>query len=142
TSDTEEDNSDEQHAFCPDIHREKIIQMMVNHLNAHPMIPGYSVPTRDRIRYWAVKEMYLYCVKNELREVWVYMWENWYRPGRWELWAHSVHKDLPVLQTTMMVEAHWCKIKNNFLHHFHKPCVDFLIWILTAKLAPIYYQKL
>ncbi|KIK58260.1 hypothetical protein GYMLUDRAFT_60821 [Collybiopsis luxurians FD-317 M1] len=95
-SDTEED-SDEWHAFCPDIYHKKIIQMMVSHLNAHPMIHGYSAPTRDRICYWAVKEMYLYCVKNELSEVWAYMWENWYRPGRWELWACSVHKDLPVL---------------------------------------------
>ena len=36
----------------------------------------------------------------------------------------------------------WRKIKRDFLHHFHKPRLDLLVWILVKKLAPIYYRKL
>ena len=36
----------------------------------------------------------------------------------------------------------WRKIKHDFLHHFHKPRLDLLVWILVKKLAPTYYRKL
>ena len=49
----------------------------------------------------------LYCVVNDLREVWAYLWGNWYRPGRWELWARSSHEKIVVLKTTMILEAQY-----------------------------------
>ena len=36
----------------------------------------------------------------------------------------------------------WWWIKKDFLHHFHTPRPDLLVWILTVKLAPVYYRKL
>ncbi|KIJ32252.1 hypothetical protein M422DRAFT_265902 [Sphaerobolus stellatus SS14] len=54
-------------SFCPSIYQEKIIQMMERHLCAHPLIPGYSAPTKEGIRAWSVKEMYTFCVKYNLR---------------------------------------------------------------------------
>jgi hypothetical protein len=36
----------------------------------------------------------------------------------------------------------WRRIKRDFLHHFHKPRLDLLVWILITKLAPNYYRKL
>ena len=36
----------------------------------------------------------------------------------------------------------WRHIKHDFLHHFHCPRIDLLIWILITKLAPTYYTKL
>ena len=36
----------------------------------------------------------------------------------------------------------WRCIKKNFLHHFHKPHLNLLVWILITKLAPTYYWKL
>jgi hypothetical protein len=36
----------------------------------------------------------------------------------------------------------WRRIKKDFLHHFHKPRLDLLVWILVVKLAPTYYRKL
>ena len=36
----------------------------------------------------------------------------------------------------------WRRIKSDFLHHFHNPRVDLLVWILVTKLAPSYYKKL
>ena len=36
----------------------------------------------------------------------------------------------------------WRRIKHDFLHHFHMPRCDLLVWILITKLAPTYYRKL
>ena len=36
----------------------------------------------------------------------------------------------------------WCKIKQHYLEHFHKPRLDLLVYTLIKKLAPMYYQKL
>ena len=53
----------------------------------------------------AVKEMYEYCHANDLREVWAYLWENWYRTGRWEIWVRSAHNEIPTVKTTMVMES-------------------------------------
>ena len=91
--------------FCPVEFRDPIIKLVESHLCAHPLIPGYSAPTPAGIREWAVKQMYEFCHKHELPEVWAYLWENWYRPGRWEIWARSCNPCIPVLRTTMMLES-------------------------------------
>jgi hypothetical protein len=148
-----------QRTFCPLEHRQPIIDLIEAHLCAHPLIPGYSAPTKEGIHEWAVKQMYEYCYANDLREAWAYLWENWYRTGRWELWARSCFPEIPVLKTTMILESQsvfsvmivylfthlrisWRRIKKDFLHHFHKPRLDLLVWILIVKLAPVYYRKL
>jgi hypothetical protein len=100
----EEDDA-QSHVFCPSSHRPKITEMLERHFCAHPLIPGYSAPTPAGIREWAVRQMYTFCVENDLREVWAYLWENWYRPGRWELWARAANPEIPVLKTTMIMES-------------------------------------
>jgi hypothetical protein len=46
-------------------------------------------------------------------------------------------------RTTLTFEYYsWRRIKHDFLHHFHSPRVDLLVWILVTKLAPTYYRKL
>jgi len=80
--------------------------MMERHFCAHPLIPGYSAPTPEGIKSWAVKQMYGFCVHNDLPNLWAYLWENWYRHGRWELWARSGEpREIPHLKTTMFVEG-------------------------------------
>ncbi|KAJ6558978.1 hypothetical protein B0H10DRAFT_2369275 [Mycena sp. CBHHK59/15] len=128
--------------FCPAMYREPIVNMMEKHYCAHPLLPGYAPPSPEGIKRWAVMQMYKFCVEHALREVWAYLWENWYRSSRWELWARSVHPEIPVLKTTMILESHWRRIKHDFLHHFHMPRCDLLVWILIVKLAPTYYRKL
>lgn len=91
--------------FCEPEHHEPIINMMERHFCAHPLIPGFSLPTPAGIKEWAVRKMYNYCVEHDLREVWAYLWENWYRKGRWELWARAPHPLIPRLKTTMMMES-------------------------------------
>jgi hypothetical protein len=95
----------ERRTFCPDEHRRPICDIIERHYCAHPLIPGYSSPTPEGIREWAVKQIYNYCVSHDLREVWAYLWENWYRQGRWELWARSCHPQIAKLKTTMILEA-------------------------------------
>jgi hypothetical protein len=65
-----------QHTFCPLEHRSNIVEMMEWNLCAHPLIPGYSAPTG--IKAWAVKQMYKFCFKHDLPNLWAYLWENWY----------------------------------------------------------------
>jgi hypothetical protein len=91
--------------FCPAEFREAIVDMIEAHLCTHPSIPRVSHPSALGIREWAVREMYQYCIKNSLQEVWAYLWENWYRLGRWELWARSVYDEIPRLKTTMIMET-------------------------------------
>ncbi|EGO20838.1 hypothetical protein SERLADRAFT_417908 [Serpula lacrymans var. lacrymans S7.9] len=95
----------EKRTFCPKNHREKIIDMMERYFCAHPLIPGYSHPSRRGICDWAVKQMYQFCIVNDLHEACAYLWENWYRLERWELWAQSYHDEIPVLKATMILES-------------------------------------
>ncbi|KAJ7214419.1 hypothetical protein GGX14DRAFT_360171 [Mycena pura] len=138
----EQEAKSTRRTFCGTVHRDPIRTMMKPQAFAHPLIPGYCHPSKEGIKYWAVKQAYDYCVEHDLREVWAYLWENWYRSGRWELWARSAHPTIPRLRTTMICESHWRRIKHDFLHHFHSPRIDLLVWILVTKLAPTYYRKL
>lgn len=110
TSTTEDEPNEEvtngRHTFCPMEHRDAVVEMMEHHLCAHPLIPGYSAPTPEGIKAWAVKQVYDFCVLRDLPNLWAYLWENWYRRGRWELWARCLEpKEIPRLKTTMIVEA-------------------------------------
>ncbi|KAG1835918.1 hypothetical protein DFJ58DRAFT_610693, partial [Suillus subalutaceus] len=131
-----------RHTFCSSEFREHVIEMMERHFCAHPLIPGYSHPSAAGIRQWAVRQMYTFCREHDLCELWAYLWENWYRKGRFELWARSAGDKIPRLKTTMIMESHWWHIKIDYLTHFSKPRVDLLIWILVVKLAPTYYKKI
>ncbi|KAJ3979858.1 hypothetical protein F5890DRAFT_1632026 [Lentinula detonsa] len=128
--------------FCPPELREAVINKMDAHRHAHPLIPGYADPSPEGIYLWAVRRMYKFCIDHDLRELWAYLWENWYRPLRWKLWTRSPSLEIPRLRTTMINEAHWRHIKHDFLHYFHKPRVDLLLWILITKLTPTYQRKL
>jgi len=104
-TDEDEDGKQDRHTFCSPLYRDSIVNMMERHYCAHPSIPGSCPPDAKLIKRWAVQRMYDFCVKHELPEVWVYLWENWYRAGRWELWARCAHKLIPVLKTTMILES-------------------------------------
>jgi len=103
----EEDDTPSRRIFCPQELHQTVIDMVERHLCAHPLIPGYSAPTPMGVRAWAVKEIYSLCVHHNLPEFWAYMWENWYRPGRWKLWARAECPEIPVLKTTMISESQY-----------------------------------
>jgi hypothetical protein len=102
-----EDNVDVRAIFCPEEYRDAIVAMMEKHFCAHPLIPGYCKPSPEGIRWWAVEQMWRFCESHDLPEVWAYMWECWYRPGRWLLWARSQGMVVPRLKTTMVCEAQY-----------------------------------
>jgi hypothetical protein len=104
---TEVDKGEEREwrVFCPPELRSHVVDMMERHYCAHPSISGYSHPSPEGIKYWAVEQIYQYCLKHDLPELWAYLWENWYRAGRWELWACSAHPTIPRLKTTMICES-------------------------------------
>ena len=98
-----------------------------------------------------------------LSETWttwimVYLLEDWYQSGRWELCAHSAHALMPVLKTTMILQIpiSWFYHTYRCETHKFKPACDQLstslphatvwparfVWILVSRLAPTYYQKL
>jgi hypothetical protein len=102
----DEDVINSQRTFYPVEHRKDVFNMMEHHLCAHPLIPGYSARNLEGIKAWAVKQMYDFCVLHDLPNLWAYLWENWYRHGRWELWARcSASDEIPRLKTMMMAEA-------------------------------------
>ena len=101
-----EETANGRRTFCPLEHRDAVVEMMERHFCAHPLIPGYSAPTPEGIKAWAVKQTYEFCVLHDLANLWAYLWENWYRRGRWELWARSGNpREIPRLKTTMFVEG-------------------------------------
>ena len=100
-----DDKETQRHTFCPPEFHEAIIDMMKCHLCTHPLIPGFAHPSPAGIREWAIRQMYQFCLANNLREVWAYLWENWYRSACWELWARSVHEMIPISKTTMICES-------------------------------------
>jgi hypothetical protein len=122
TVSSDEDNNDEEgdtsseedmeqpeqltkHEFCPVTLRDAAVSLLERHFCAHPSIPGYARPEPAAIRWWAVQEMYRFCFKNGLCEFWAYLWANWYRLERWNLWARSTCQDIPRLKTTMICES-------------------------------------
>lgn len=105
--DLEVDVQPTKHQFCPEGLRKTTIFLLERHYCAHPDIPGMSRPDAAGIRAWAVKQMYTYCENHDLRELWAYLWGNWYRPGRWELWARSSCAEIPHLKTNMICESQY-----------------------------------
>ncbi|GAA6000782.1 hypothetical protein JCM5350_006974 [Sporobolomyces pararoseus] len=97
--------------------RAKIISMMETHYSRHPLIPNANgkKETADEIYRSSAKEMYEYCLKEDRGDAWAYLWESWYRPGRWDLWARSAYHLIAVYRTTMGAEAFFKVLKNDTL---------------------------
>jgi len=130
--------------FCPPEHRGYILNLMVKHLHQHPLIPAPDKQyySQSQIREAAVKEMYYYCKKNDLRWVWSYLWAEWYSLSKWPLWVRSAKSGISVLKTTMIVESHWRLVKRDYLYKFNRPHVDLLVWILVDRLIPRCVSKI
>ena len=142
--DTDETVSpDPNYVFCPATHRKQILHLFTKHFCQHPIFPERHEESLDakRIRREAVFEMYEFCKKRGLREVWGYMWACWYSPKMWKLWARSTSTYLSRLRTTMGIENFWRQLKHNYLHHVARPWLDHLVWILIYKVTPSYFAR-
>ena len=142
----EDVSKDKLYVFCPAPHRKQILLIFAKHFCQHPIFlerletaPVSSREIRDR----AVWEMYSFCKQRGLREVWGYLWANWYSPQRWVLWARSSSPDiLTISRTTMGTENFWRQLKHNFLHNVNRPRIDNLVYIILNKVSPAYYARM
>jgi hypothetical protein len=107
SEDSDVENMGTRRQFCPLDLLETVRLLIEKHFCAHPLIPGYARPSEVGIRWWAVQEMYDFCVRNHLSELWAYLWGNWYRLERWTLWARSTCAEIPRLRTTMICESQY-----------------------------------
>ena len=130
--------------FCPFPHCLPIIRLLSKHFCLHPLLPERHGQSRgsDDIYSDSVHEMYRHCRNNQLREVWAYLWTNWYSPDKWELWARSAYPHaIPRKRTTMVVEAMWRNFKRLVLHLYNRPRVDFAAYALVTQALPLYRYK-
>ncbi|TRM55827.1 hypothetical protein BD626DRAFT_415298, partial [Schizophyllum amplum] len=129
--------------FCPPEHRKQIIRIFTKAFCMHMMFPERERGHQDAatIRRNCVWEMYTFCHARGLREVWGYVWANWYTPKRWVLWARSSCERMPRLRTTMTVENFWRQLKHNDLHHLIHPRLDQLVYILAWKVTGAYFNR-
>ena len=132
---------DAKYIFCPPEHCLPILRLFAKHHALHPLLAERHGQPRspEQIYEDCVLEMYSHCKRNNLCEVWAYMWNSWYAPSKWKLWAHSGYpKAIPRKRTTMMVEAVWYRLKQVSLALNHRPRLDFVIHIIATESVPAY----
>ncbi|KAJ7843365.1 hypothetical protein B0H14DRAFT_2270647, partial [Mycena olivaceomarginata] len=110
------------------------------HLHQHPKIPQHDVEepyvSAEQIHRRAVEQMYEFCYANGLSQVWAYLWNRWYTPNQWSLWARASCDAIPRLKTTMIVESLWKHVKHRELAQFNRPRLDLVVNIVFKSLLP------
>ncbi|KAI8332798.1 hypothetical protein BC941DRAFT_318598, partial [Chlamydoabsidia padenii] len=86
-----------------------------------------------QIHRQSAQEMYIYCINNDIPDVWGYLYTLWYRLDEWRKWARSCTFLVPNGKSTMMMESHWKVLKRNHLYHYNRPRMDLLTYIITDK---------
>ena len=132
---------DANYTFCPLSHRLSILCLISKHFCQHSILPERHGQCRspEQIHHDAVLETYYHCRANNLREVWAYLWTNWYAPSKWELWARSSYEGaIPRKRTTMLVESLWRNFKRLVLYQYNRPHVDFATYALVTQGIPPY----
>ncbi|KAJ3473316.1 hypothetical protein NLI96_g13052 [Meripilus lineatus] len=127
--------------FCPPQHRLPIMRLFAKHASQHSLLPErHGQPrTAKEIYRDAVEEMYRHCETNHLRDSWAYLWNAWYSPEKWPLWARSANPtSIPTKRTTMMVEALWRNLKRLNLHMYNRPPIDLTVYTIITKSIPPY----
>ncbi|CAK5263435.1 unnamed protein product [Mycena citricolor] len=131
----------DDYEFCRPPHRSQLLHTFIRHGCLHPLLPERHGERRnkDQIRRDCVFEMYTFCKQRGLREVWGYMWEAWYCPAKWRLWARSSQPNfIGRWRTTMSVENFWKNLKHGTLHHFLHPRLDQLVYLIVTDIVPTF----
>jgi hypothetical protein len=117
-----------------------IVEKFRIHLHQHPAIPFDDAAgtyfTATEIHEGAVRDMYQVYFNNDLSQVWAYLWNRWYNPAQWKLWARSANLAIPRIKTTMIVESLWKHIKHRDLAHFNQPRLDLVTHIVIENVLP------
>lgn len=85
--------------FCEKEFCGPIIEKFRVHLHQHPKIPfndkHHTRFMAAEIYRGATKDMYEFCYEHDLSQVWAYLWNQWYTPNQWKLWACSADEAIP-----------------------------------------------
>jgi hypothetical protein len=122
--------------FCPLDLRETVLKLVNEHFNRHMLLPrldGTFAANASEIWKECVSEMIQFCKNNNLLQLWIYFWKEWYTKNKWNLWAQASNEKISHIKTTMIVESHWRHIKRDYLYKFHKPRIDHLCYILVKR---------
>jgi hypothetical protein len=72
---------DPSYVFCSAVHCKQILHLFTKHFCQHPLFPEPTgTHSVSEIRTNAVLEIYRFCQQHGLREVWGYLWSQWYAP--------------------------------------------------------------
>jgi SWIM zinc finger len=126
--------------FCPKEYRSSIVEKFRTHLHQHPAIPfndkDGTYLTAAEIHQGAVKDMYTLCFQHDLSQAWAYLWNRWYTPEQWMLWACSGDEAIPHIKTTMIVESLWKNIKHRDLAMYNRPRLDLVTHLVITNVLP------
>jgi hypothetical protein len=142
--DTSGKSKDNQYMFCPASHRLPLFRLIAKHHSLHSLLPERHATSRtaEEIHKDCVMEMYTHCTRNNLYEVWAYMWTSWYTPSKWTLWSRSAYPmAIPRKRTTMIVEALWRNLKHITLHQNNRPRLDFVLHLIFTSSIPTWRVK-
>ena len=117
--------------------RDVVAEIFSRHLNVHTAFPDINgiYKDKDTIYRDSVREIYTWCRAKNYFRLFAYLWVNWYRPNQWATWARAAAPEIPVLKTTMVVESHWKTVKHDYLHKFHRPRIDLVVWVILTKVV-------
>ena len=132
--------------FCPMDHHMTIVEKFHIHLHQHPQIPlndkQFTCLMSQEIYHSAVKDIYDFCYQNDLVQVWAYLWNRWYTPNQWKLWAQSADAAIHMLKTTMVIESLWHNLKHRHLHEFNCPQLDLVTHVIISDVLPCVQRTL
>jgi hypothetical protein len=121
-------------------HQATILQKFRIHFHQHPELPLNDADgthlSANEIHHGAAKDMYDYCREHDLAQVWAYMWNRWYTPNQWPLWARSAHPAIPRIKTTMIVESLWKHLKHRDLANYNRPRLDLVTHLVIENVLP------
>ncbi|KDR83833.1 hypothetical protein GALMADRAFT_110768 [Galerina marginata CBS 339.88] len=70
------------------------------------------------------------------------MWNRWYTPKQWALWARAACPSISRLKTTMVVENLWKHLKTRDLAQFNRPRLDLVTHLVITGVLPRIQQNL
>ena len=120
-----------------------ITSLFLTHLRWHPFthLPIFTEVDMSRIDIRAIwreqmTEMHEMCKRLGESWAWEYLWNHWYRPQRWKIWARAVCREVPIINSNAIVESLWSTLKKRYLRKHSRAKLEFLIDIIMNQYLP------
>ena len=117
-----------------------LASLFLTHLRWHPFthLPIFTEPDSSRIHVREVwreqaAEMHDACKKLGESWAWEYLWNHWYRPERWKIWARAVCSCIPIINSNSIVESLWSTLKRRYLRKHSRAKLEFLVDIIMNQ---------